>query len=118
MNQGHNSELSVCPSKYPTADLQELCNHYLCMSQGGGKITAAFFDSVSVAGALHTIVQDLFKSGLSCVHRWTEGLPLSLLLLHLWPGKVTSVSKSTAQTWFDKYQDRGDGGAGGCCIYI
>lgn len=73
-------------------------SHYLSMSQEGGKTTAAFFDSVSVARALSTIIQDLFKSGLKSVHKWTEDLSLSLLSLHLWPGKMTSVSKSMAQT--------------------
>lgn len=73
-------------------------SHYLSMSQEGGKTTAAFFDSVSVARALSTIIQDLFKSGLKSVYKWTEDLSLSLLSLHLWPGKMTSVSKSTAQT--------------------
>lgn len=76
------------------------------MNRGGGKATAAFFDSVSVAGAPRTITQ-LFKSGPNCVHEWAEGLALSLLLLHLWPGKVTSVAKSTPQTWFEKYQKGG-----------
>lgn len=109
LNQGWDSELSIHPLSDPTADLQELHNLSLLMYESKRWQNYSSFLWLSVAGVLlRTIIQDIFKSGLNCVHKETEDLSLSLLLLHLWPGKVTSVSESTAQTWFDKYLGRGN----------
>lgn len=107
IESGHDSELSVHPLKDPTADLQELHNLSLLIYES--KKWQKLSLTPSVAGMLLcTVIEDFFKSGLNCVHKGTEDLSLSLLLLHLWPGKVTSVSERTAQTWFDKYQSRGN----------
>lgn len=83
------------------------------MSQGHGKTTAAYFDPIIVARLPHTIIQDLFKSGLNSVHEQTY---LRLITLSAFATFVALQSDFSFKKAQHKPGLMNTGEWGKCCI--